>query len=141
MEQEPTSLPPEPTKQRFPWAELLLYLLGGFGLFSIASVGIGFLAPHLGQWSIVLVVLNNVAFIGGSVWYLGVLRKKTSWEAIGFLPVKWQSGWLLVAIGLSVALMPVRVHDASCASSRYPDRQVNPCSIYGIAGSSSGISL
>ena len=108
MEQEqPVASPPD-IPQRLPWGELLLYLVGGFGVFSLASIGVGYLIPFLGQWSIVLVVLSNVAFIGGSAWYLGVLRKKTSWDAMGFLPVKWNWGWLFVAIGLSVTLMPVR---------------------------------
>ena len=97
-----------PAASRFPWGELLLYLLGGFGLFSLASVGVAFLSPHLGQTAIVLVALTNLVFIGGSAWYLGVLRHKTSWDAMGFVPVRWRWSWLFIAIGLSLALMPLR---------------------------------
>jgi len=93
---------------RFPWGEFLLYLLGGFGVYSLVSIGVGALVPFLGQWSIALVVLSSVAFIGGSAWYLGVRRGKTSWAEMGFLPLKWRRGWLLLAIGLSIGLMPVR---------------------------------
>ncbi len=93
---------------RFPWGELLLYLLGGFGVFSLASIGVAYLSPHLGQAAIVLVALTSLMFIGGSAWYLGVLRGKTSWQAMGFLPVNWRWSWLFIAVGLSLALMPLR---------------------------------
>ena len=96
------------TRQRFPWGELVLYIFGGFGVFSLASIGAGYLSQFIGQWSIAVVVLTNAAFIGGSVWYLGVLRGKTSWKEIGFFPTRWNWSWVLVAIGLSVALMPIR---------------------------------
>ena len=98
----------ETPRQRFPWGELLLYLVGGFGVFTLGSIGVSYLAPHVGHWSILLVALNNLLFIGGSAWYLGVLRGKTSWQEMGFWPVRWRWTWLLVAIGLSIALMPLR---------------------------------
>lgn len=94
--------------QRFPWRDLIIYLLGGFGVFSLVSIGVAYVSEFVGQWSIALVVLNNLLFIGGSVWYLGVLRKKTSWKEMGFFPIQWQWSWLLVAVGLSIALMPIR---------------------------------
>ncbi|MCJ7623777.1 MAG: CPBP family intramembrane metalloprotease, partial [Anaerolineaceae bacterium] len=59
-------------------------------------------------WTIVLLAACNLLFIGGSVYYLGVLRGKTSWEEIGFWPLKWQWRWLLIAIALSIGIMPLR---------------------------------
>lgn len=96
------------TNKSFPLGELALYILGGFGVFSLASIGVGYLSQFLGVWSIVLVSLSNLAFIGGSAWYLGVLRGKTSWKEMGFFPTHWKWTWVFWAIGLSVALMPIR---------------------------------
>jgi membrane protease YdiL (CAAX protease family) len=92
----------------FPWRELLIYLVGGFGLFLIASIGAGFLVETGSVWAIVLLAACNLLFIGGSAYYLGVRRGKTSWVEIGFWPVKWQWRWLFIAIAISIGLMPLR---------------------------------
>ena len=92
----------------FPWLELLMYLAGGFGSFSLASLGVGFLVEPGNVWTIVVLSLCNLLFIGGSACYLGVLRGKTSWKEIGFWPANWKWEWLLTASALSIGLMPLR---------------------------------
>jgi len=92
------------------WLDLVIYIFGGFGLFALASFGVGLLfidtEPNLLMIS--LAILLNVIFIGGSVYFLGVLRGKTSWEEMGLIPIKLKWEWILLAIGLAVGLMPLR---------------------------------
>ena len=95
-------------RKRFPWTELALYMAGGFGVFTIASAAVGFWGPTAGLWPVILVVLCNLLFIGGSAWYLGVLRKATTWEEIGIFPIRWRWRWLGIALALSLVLMPLR---------------------------------
>lgn len=92
----------------FPWSELLLYIVGGLGVFTLASAGVGALGLDFGQWPILLIVFCNTAFLGGSAWYLGVLRKVTTWDEIGIFPIRWNWKWLWIALGISLALMPLR---------------------------------
>jgi membrane protease YdiL (CAAX protease family) len=94
--------------RRFPWVELALYLAGGFGVFTIASGLASAYGPQKGIWPIILVVLCNTLFIGGSAWTLGVRRKATTWEEIGIFPIRWKGKWLLYALGLTLALTPLR---------------------------------
>lgn len=83
-------------------------MAGGFGVFTIASAAVGFWGPTAGLWPVILVVLCNLLFIGGSAWYLGVLRKATTWEEIGIFPIRWRWRWLGIALALSLVLMPLR---------------------------------
>lgn len=108
MDQIETTPSTEEHPPSFPWRELLIYLAGGFGLFLFASLGVGTMVKTGSVWAIVALTACNMLFIGGSAYYLGVRRGKTSWDEIGFWPVKWQWRWLLIAIALSVGLMPLR---------------------------------
>jgi membrane protease YdiL (CAAX protease family) len=94
--------------------DLVLYLLGGFGLYLVASGVYGFLLARNGQIvEITLPILAiaislNVIFIGGSPYVLGILRKKLSWVELGLFPPKWKPTYLLIAAGLAIGIMPVR---------------------------------
>ena len=89
--------------------DLVLYLLGGFGLFVLISIGAGLLIQTMSIWLTLTAYALNVLCLGGSVYLLGVCRRKLSWFEMGFWPIVWRWRWLLVAIGLSVAFVPVRV--------------------------------
>jgi membrane protease YdiL (CAAX protease family) len=108
MEPEPVSSQPQAAPKRFPWVDLLVYLLGGFGVFSLASIVLGFIMQNASIWDTAAVALINFLFIGGSAYYLGVLRHKTSWKTIGIFPINWKWAWLPIAFLVSIALMPIR---------------------------------
>lgn len=96
------------TRPRSNWIDLLIYLFGGFGLFLLVSLGVGWLVREVTLWVTALALLLNIVFIGGGVWVWGVLRGKTSWREMGFWPVHWQWKWLAWAAVLSVVFMPLR---------------------------------
>jgi len=96
------------TKKRFPWKELALVLVGGMGAFILASTVVSLLGLDEGQWSVIAIVACNLAFLGGSAWYMGVLRKVTTWEEIGISPFRLSWKWLFLALGISLAMMPLR---------------------------------
>jgi membrane protease YdiL (CAAX protease family) len=108
MESEPVSNQPQAVSKRFPWVDLLVYLLGGFGVFSLASIALALIMQRASIWDTAAVALINFLFIGGSAYYLGVLRHKTSWKAIGIFPINWKWAWLPIAFLVSIALMPIR---------------------------------
>ncbi|MBN1935072.1 MAG: CPBP family intramembrane metalloprotease [Anaerolineae bacterium] len=95
-------------RPRSNWLDLLIYLFGGFGLFVLVSLGVGLLVQKTTIWVTALALVLNIVFIGGGVWVWGVLRRKTSWREMGFWPVNWQRKWLPVALGVSVAFIPLR---------------------------------
>lgn len=107
---EPTAAVPVLVKST--WADLALYLVGGFGLFVLASVGTSVLfSIWFKQVNTLLAAtayLLNIIFIGGSVYVLGVRRRKVSWADMGFWPAVWQWRWLPLAAGISVVFIPVR---------------------------------
>jgi len=90
------------------WVDLAIYVLGGFGLFLVASLAVGMLVdrPTLGVTALALFL--NVFFIGGGVWMWGVRPGKTSWREMGFWPMNWQWTWLPLALGVTVVFLPLR---------------------------------
>jgi membrane protease YdiL (CAAX protease family) len=91
------------------WLDLILYLVGGFGLFLLVSIGSAYLFTEISILASLALYLLNFLILAGAVYVLGVRRGKISWEGIGFLPPKVQWWWLLVAVAVSVALIPLRI--------------------------------
>ncbi|MBN1579172.1 MAG: CPBP family intramembrane metalloprotease [Anaerolineae bacterium] len=103
--------PARPISQTRPttgW-DLLFYLLGGFGLFLLLSIAAGLLLRTISIWLTLTAYALNVFCLGGSVYLLGIVRNKLSWLEMGFWPVVWRWRWLLLAVGLSIAFIPLRV--------------------------------
>jgi membrane protease YdiL (CAAX protease family) len=103
-------LTPEEPKPR--WRELVLYLAVGFGLYFLASLPLVFLVGNdlsdisLGV-TVLIGILNAVCLIG-TVYLTGVRRGKISWVSIGFVPPKMEMQWLIIAIVVSLVLIPLR---------------------------------
>ncbi len=94
------------------WTELALYLFVGFGLYFLATlllllfVGGDFSEVTIGL-TVAIGVLNAVCLIG-TVYLTGVLRGKISWAGLGFIPPKMEINWLLIAVVVSMVLIPAR---------------------------------
>jgi membrane protease YdiL (CAAX protease family) len=100
-------LPPAPEKSR--WSDLLLYLVGGFGLYLLATLVLGLLITDFTNiWAIFSIYLLNGLCLGGSLYFWGVRRGKTSWSALGVYPPVWNWRWFWLAIGLTALLIPIR---------------------------------
>jgi membrane protease YdiL (CAAX protease family) len=91
------------------WLDLILYLVGGVGIFVLASVGVGFLFTEISILASLILYLLNFVTLTGAVYLWGVRRGKISWAEIGLLPPKLPWRWLLMAVGISAALIPVRI--------------------------------
>lgn len=98
----------EPQAEPSTWLDLALYLLSGFGLFLLASIGAGFLFKQVSMLASFTAYLLNVFFLVGTAYLLGVRRRKTSWSKMGFLPVVWRRGWLWVAAVITTISIPLR---------------------------------
>ena len=95
-------------KKKFPWGEFTLYLLGGFGIFTLASLGLSFLLKNESIWNILLISLVSITCLGGSFFYFGVLRKKTSPQDVGLWPVAFKWWWAPLAFFISIMSIPLR---------------------------------
>ena len=94
------------------WIELALYLFVGFGLYLLATLALlFFIGEEFSDITIGLTVaigvLNAICLIG-TVYLTGIRRGKISWFDIGFFPPKMKSQWFLIAIGVSLFLIPIR---------------------------------
>ncbi len=88
--------------------DLVLYLLGGFGLFLVASTLLslgsspGTLADLLARY------LLNLIFLGGAALFWGLRRKKITWNQLGLALKRWRWSFLGLAILISAVLNPIR---------------------------------
>jgi len=90
--------------------DLAIYLICGFGLFSAAGAVAGKLlgANAKGLLFNSTIFIFNLIFLGGTALVLGAGRGRFTLEQIGLRPVRWKRGWLVLALGLVVLLLPVR---------------------------------
>jgi membrane protease YdiL (CAAX protease family) len=89
------------------WWALLAYLASGFGLFLVVSllIQLAFRKQFNIFTSAALYGANFVCF-GGTAYLLGVRRRRMSWAEFGLRP--FNLAWLLLALGLALAVLPAR---------------------------------
>jgi membrane protease YdiL (CAAX protease family) len=91
-----------------PWSDLLLYLLVGFGAFLGASVLIGLSGLPAGSLTLLAIGLANLICLGGSVYLLGIRRRRLTWAELGLFPPRWNWLWLVAIVSVTLALIPLR---------------------------------
>jgi membrane protease YdiL (CAAX protease family) len=89
--------------------DLALYLLGGFGLLLLASLGVDLLFEEISILTSFLLYLLNFVTLAGAVYVWGVRRGRITWEEMGFLPPKVQWWWFVIAVAASAVLIPLRM--------------------------------
>ena len=94
------------------WRELFLYLVVGFGLYILASIPLlFFIGSDLSDISIGITasigILNATCLIG-TVYLTGIRRGKISWDGLGFLPPSIKGEWILIAVLVTLILIPIR---------------------------------
>ena len=104
---EPTAAPAPPPVQDTRWRELLLYLVGGFGLFALGGVLVTrLIGADITILASLAVYLLNFMCFAGAAYFLGVRRQGLSWAEFGLraFPLRWLGLGLLAA----VAVLPLR---------------------------------
>ena len=107
----PSAPAPTPTLpaawQRESWWALLAYLAGGFGLFLLVSlfIQLAFRQQFNIFTSAALYGANFLCFAGAPA-LLGVRRRGLTWAEFGLRP--FNLAWLLLALGLALAVLPAR---------------------------------
>lgn len=88
------------------WRELITYLLAGYGLFALGSlVLVQFFDRVSIAASVAVYALNALCFAGAAYWF-GVRRPGLTWAEFGLRP--FNRRWLLVALGVAAAVIPLR---------------------------------
>lgn len=110
MTEQPIVPNAAPQKRRSNGWDLVIYILCGFGLFSLAGLAVGYLWDDQASSLLysVLVFSFNLVFLGGTALLMGVRRGKFSLEEIGLRPPRWKWSWLALALALVILLLPVR---------------------------------
>lgn len=86
--------------------DVIVILTSGIGLLILGGLAIGSVMELSLLTSLLLYAVNVVA-LAGSVYALGVLRRKVSWAELGVRPAPRL--WLLAAIVIALFFIPVRV--------------------------------
>jgi len=90
------------------WLELLGYLLLGLGGLIAASLILSPLVQEITLGVSLLLFVVNIVFLLGSALVVGVWRGRIQPAAIGLWPVRWKPVWLLLVLGVTLTLLPVR---------------------------------
>jgi uncharacterized protein len=102
---DPALPPPE---QRPRWKNLIIFLVVGIGLYSLATLAVALLFEEITIWATFLVTLLSGLILGGSFYLLGVLPGKISPAALGLHPPRWRAEWLMIGLVVSLLFMPLR---------------------------------
>ncbi len=87
------------------WSDLAIYIVGGFGLYFLASLVLGLFIDEITLQVTVLISVLNFAVLAGSVYVLAILRRKLSWSRLGLLPEKFQLTHALIGTALAALLL------------------------------------
>lgn len=107
----PLAPPPAPPPDS--WLDLGLYVVGGFGAFMLASLAVGLAIRRLGGGQITIgaslaIYAVNFLCLAGAVYGLGILRHKFTWADLGLRRQAWRWYWPLLAVVITVGLLPLR---------------------------------
>ena len=111
MENKSTSLQPQEAENNLlkpTGLELALYLVIGFGSFILLSIALSAISTPFTLLDTALRLLLNVGCLSGTVYFLGIRRKRISWESLGLFPPVWNQKWILLTIGVTLAFLPLR---------------------------------
>ena len=88
-----------PASMHWSWGDLLHIFLVSFILYVVGLVLLAFLLPTQALYN-VGAALVEAGVLVGSVYWLGLRRRRQSWTAIGIVTTSWR--WLLGAVGLGL---------------------------------------
>jgi hypothetical protein len=113
MNDEPL-LSPSPARPTFSRRALIVYLLLVIAVFALVSAA-SVLARQQGMaarttlgGAMLAYVLNALIF-GGAAYLIAIRPRKITWAELGIAPPRWRWEWLLIAAGVVIILLPVRM--------------------------------
>ena len=89
--------------------DVILYLVAGFGLYLMASLGLALVFREVTGFVSALVYALNFICLAGAVYLLGIRRGKLSWAGLGLNPPRWRWSWGLLAAVIAIVLIPLRI--------------------------------
>jgi membrane protease YdiL (CAAX protease family) len=95
--------------KEIPWGEFFLYVVVGFGVYFITSLILGFFLQEIDIFTTVAITSLNAGCFIGTVYFVGILRGRTSWAEMGFSVAAIRLKWLVLAALASLAILPVRM--------------------------------
>ena len=105
-------IPSYPESNQTFWGEFVLFLVVGFGLFTLLSYLIGLNAVNqngtLKGWAIGAIAAANFVTLAGTFFLLGILRGRVTWADVGLRPLRWKWVWLVTGTLVSLFFMPIR---------------------------------
>jgi membrane protease YdiL (CAAX protease family) len=109
----PAGAPERPSAQPGGWPTFALYLLGGFGVFVVASLILALFVERLTIWTSLAAYLVNFVSFAGAAYVLGVRRPGLTWREFGLRP--FQLSYLWLALLVAVFFTPLRAAAALLA--------------------------
>ncbi len=110
MDAQPIEPKTNPVPRRSNAWDLVIYLVCGFGLFTLAGNVLVYFIGNQTKTLIysALVFTLNLIFFGGTALVMGAGRGKFSLAEIGLRPPRWKWSWLGLALALVILLLPIR---------------------------------
>jgi membrane protease YdiL (CAAX protease family) len=88
--------------------DLMLYLLGGFGVFILASLLLSVVSKTGTPVDSFARYALNFLIFSGSFYFLGIRRGKITFQSVGLVPGRWRQSFLLIAALLVFTFLPIR---------------------------------
>jgi membrane protease YdiL (CAAX protease family) len=107
IQSETKSLPPT-AQIDTSWVDLVLYLIGGFGLFFLASLALSFVTKIGTLPDTAARYALNFLLFAGAFFFLGIRRGKLSFERVGLNFPRISLGIAAVGILLALSFIPIR---------------------------------
>ena len=90
------------------WFDIVIYIVGGFGLFLFAGTIAAWYFQELSLGLLITSSVLNFLCLGGSVYVLGIRRKKLSFSSMGLVPVKDLMTWAVLGAILALGVNFIR---------------------------------
>lgn len=91
------------------WLDLAIYLVGGVGIYFLASLILTLVSQEISLWTTVTLTLLNFLALGGSVYLLGIRRRKISTGSMGLTREQNIPRLALIGTAVAVLIIPIRL--------------------------------
>jgi membrane protease YdiL (CAAX protease family) len=91
------------------WMDLAIYLVGGVGMYFLASLVLTLVSREISLWTTVMLTLLNFLALAGGVYLLGIRRQKVSTGSMGLTRKHNLPRLALIGAAVAVLIIPIRL--------------------------------